>query len=108
MDGRCALLVPEFCKNNGMDVMLRVYGVGDHGGGPTRRDLERILEMNTWPIFPTYRFGTYHEFFAQAEQIRANLPTVSGELNSVFDGCYTTQSEWHWLPVRMIRMGIFL
>jgi alpha-mannosidase len=93
MDGRCALVVPEFCKSNGLNAMLRVYGVGDHGGGPTRRDIEKIIEMNQWPIFPTFKFSTYGEFYRLAEQNRAALPIVEGELNFIFDGCYTTQTR---------------
>ncbi|MEA4888022.1 MAG: glycoside hydrolase family 38 C-terminal domain-containing protein [Clostridiaceae bacterium] len=93
MDGRCAMIAPQFCKDYGLNVALRVYGVGDHGGGPTRRDLEKIIDMNSWPIFPRYKFGTYHEFYQAAEQIKAQLPVVSGELNFIFDGCYTTQTR---------------
>jgi len=93
IDGRCALAAPAFCHRHGMTTMLRVYGVGDHGGGPTRRDLERIREMDAWPIFPNYRFGTYHDFYRQAEALRSGFPLVTGELNAVFDGCYTTQTR---------------
>ena len=93
MDGRCATLVPAFCKKHGMDAMLRVYGVGDHGGGPTRRDIEKIIDMDRWPIFPAFKFSTYGEFYRRAEQVRDALPVVEGELNFVFDGCYTTQTR---------------
>ena len=93
MSGRCALAVPAFCEKHGLDSMLRVYGVGDHGGGPTRRDIERILAMNEWPIFPRYQFGTYHDFYRLAETKRMQYPVVTGELNPVFDGCYTTQTR---------------
>ena len=93
MDGRCALVVPEFCKKNGLDSMLRVYGVGDHGGGPTRRDIEKIIDMNAWPIFPAFKFGTYQQFYNHAEQNRGAFPIVEGELNFIFDGCYTTQTR---------------
>lgn len=93
IDGSCAIIVPDFCKKHGLGSALRVYGVGDHGGGPTRRDIERIIEMNAWPIFPSYRFGTYGEFFRLAEKNRGAYPTVEGERNFVFDGCYTTQSR---------------
>ena len=88
-----ALYVPEFCTEHQMDTMLKVYGVGDHGGGPTRRDLERMLDMSTWPIFPQIRFGTFHEYFDLMEQRADTLPQVHGELNFVFTGCYTTQSR---------------
>ncbi|MGE5599489.1 MAG: glycoside hydrolase family 38 C-terminal domain-containing protein [Bacteroidota bacterium] len=87
------LFVPEFCRRHGLDTALRVYGVGDHGGGPTRRDLERLREMGSWPVFPTIAFGTYKEFFAAAEKIAARLPEARGERNFIFTGCYTSQSR---------------
>lgn len=87
-----ALGAPKFCARYGMDTHMRVYGVGDHGGGPTRRDIERIIEMGTWPIFPVVRFGTYKEFYKKAEQA-AHLPEYTGELNCIFTGCYTSQSR---------------
>jgi alpha-mannosidase len=88
-----AYYVPEFCTRHNMDTMLKVYGVGDHGGGPTRRDIERITDMAGWPVFPRIKFGTYSEYFALAEKIRDQLPVVTGELNFVFTGCYTSQSR---------------
>ena len=77
----------------GLKTGLVVYGVGDHGGGPTRRDVERGLEMQTWRIFPTVSFGTFRSFFREAESVREKLPVVSGELNFFAAGCYTTQSR---------------
>jgi len=84
----------ELSKHSGgLRTGLIVYGVGDHGGGPTRRDVERILEMQTWPIFPEIRFGTFHEYFRLAEGVWDRLPVVDHELNAIFSGCYTTQSR---------------
>lgn len=85
--------VPGFCKENHTDTALCVYGVGDHGGGPTRRDLERILDMSTWPLMANIRFGAIRAFFQALEKSRAQLPEVDGELNYVFTGCYTSQSR---------------
>lgn len=93
IDSSMALYVPEFCKKYDMNTMLKVYGVGDHGGGPTRRDIERIIDMNKWPVFPNIRFGTFAEFFALADKAAAKLPEVKGELNFIFTGCYTSQSR---------------
>lgn len=78
---------------SGFKTGLIVYGVGDHGGGPTRRDVERAIEMMEWPIYPKIKFGTFHEFFHEAESVRASLPLVEKELNFIFNGCYTTQSR---------------
>jgi alpha-mannosidase len=93
INAKMALYVPEFCSAHHMDTMLRVYGVGDHGGGPTRRDLERIIDMNTWPVFPQFKFGAFAEFYQLAEKVADKLPEVEGELNFVFTGCYTSQSR---------------
>ena len=93
VDPSLALFVPSFCRQFGMHTALRVYGVGDHGGGPTRRDIQRIHDMDTWPVFPAVRSGTFAEYFAQVEKIAATLPEVKGELNFVFTGCYSSQSR---------------
>lgn len=90
---KAALNVPEFCKKYNMDTVLKVYGVGDHGGGPTRKDIELLLDMDSWPMFPNFKFGTYREFYNKIEEIKETLPVVEGELNFVFTGCYTTQSR---------------
>ena len=77
----------------GFKTGLIVYGVGDHGGGPTRRDIENAIEMQSWPIWPTVKFGTFREFFREAETIRDSLPVIDRELNYIFTGCYTTQTR---------------
>lgn len=85
--------VPVFCDMHGIDVMLKVYGVGDHGGGPTRRDVNRILDMMTWPVYPTITFGTYDGFFRELDAYRSNFPVVQEEINFIFTGCYTSQAK---------------
>ncbi|QHQ60930.1 alpha-mannosidase [Anaerocolumna sedimenticola] len=80
-------------RSGGLKTGLVVYGVGDHGGGPTRKDLERAIEMMEWPVFPQLRFGTFHDYFKAAETVRDKIPVVEQELNFIFPGCYTTQSR---------------
>ena len=77
----------------GFKTGLIVYGVGDHGGGPTRRDIENAIEMQSWPVWPTVKFGTLREFYQEAESVREKLPLIDRELNFVFAGCYTTQTR---------------
>jgi alpha-mannosidase len=86
----------EFSLSTGMKHMPVVYGVGDHGGGPTRRDLQRLIEMRTWPVFPNLEFSALHRFFRLAEQRATNVPNVVGERNFVFTGCYTSQARQKW------------
>jgi len=76
----------------GIDLAMLVYGVGDHGGGPTRRDLLAAREMSTWPIFPTLAFAPAQAFYRKLEQAGGGLPVLRGEMNNEFSGCYTTQS----------------
>lgn len=85
--------VPQLCERYGISDFLSVYGVGDHGGGPTRRDVERLITIGSWPIMPTVIFSTYGAFFAELEKAREKFPVVEGELNFVFTGCYTTQTR---------------
>jgi len=77
----------------GFKTGLIVYGVGDHGGGPTRRDIENAIEMQSWPVWPTVKFGTLREFYHEAESVRDKLPLIDRELNFIFPGCYTTQTR---------------
>ena len=76
----------------GFSFALLVYGVGDHGGGPTRRDLLMRREMDSWPIFPTLRCAPAHDYFARLGREGGSLPVLRGELNYEFAGCYTTQT----------------
>jgi len=84
--------VPDFCSRYGTNTTLRVYGVGDHGGGTTIRDVERITEIASYPIMANIRFGRYREFFDYLATL-SNIPEVHGEQNEIFSGCYSSISE---------------
>lgn len=81
-----------FTSQTGIRALMYVYGVGDHGGGPTRRDILRGLDMNGWPIFPNVQFSTSRAFYERVEREAGRLPTLDCELNFEFTGCYTSQS----------------
>ena len=89
-----AARLPRQCRDCGSPkIGLEVYGVGDHGGGPTRADLNLLREMQTWPVYPVLQFGTFRAFFREVETARVNYPVLTGEQNFVFTGCYTSQSR---------------
>jgi len=79
-------------RTTGLKDTLYVYGVGDHGGGPTRRDLEMGLELGQWPIYPRFQFSTPRRFFDTVAPQAGSLPVHRGELNAECTGCYTTQT----------------
>lgn len=93
MDPHMAYHVPGFCTKHNTRDALRFYGVGDHGGGPSRRDIEMIMDMQTWPLLPEIRFSTLHAFFHALEKSWDSLPVVEREFNFIFTGCYTAQSR---------------
>lgn len=93
IDPEMVMYLPGFCAQYGVTSGLKVYGVGDHGGGPTRRDIEKIIDMNGWPVFPRLVFGNYQEFFQEVEKVKEQLPEVHGERNFIFTGCYTSQAR---------------
>ncbi|NQU10011.1 hypothetical protein HQ590_04415, partial [bacterium] len=89
-----ALIEPliKFVKLTGGRHYMFVYGVGDHGGGPTRRDVLVGLDLATWPVFPEIRFSTARAFYEALATEATRLPVIRGELNCEFTGCYTTQT----------------
>ena len=83
----------DYVKESGLKDFLFLYGVGDHGGGPTRRDLRRFREISAWPVFPTIKLSTTNEFFSAVEKVNPDLPVINSDLNFIFEGCYTSQSN---------------
>ena len=86
------LTADKFHKNYHLFESMFVYGVGDHGGGPTRKDIEQKKRMNRKPVMPTLVFSTTHRFFDLVRN-RTKYPVVKKELNPIFEGCYTTHSD---------------
>jgi alpha-mannosidase len=93
IDHTVAEYAPELSRLTGTKTLLKVYGVGDHGGGPTRRDISRFIEMNSWPLYPKFTFGRLKDYFAGLEKNRDKLPLLNDEINFLCDGCYTTQTR---------------
>lgn len=88
-----ALPALKFFQANGIREWLNVYGIGNHGGGPTRREIDYYEEMRDWPIYPHIAFSTSKRFFESLPEDKlADLPILDHELNFEFTGCYTSQS----------------
>ncbi|MCF7686971.1 MAG: hypothetical protein K9M98_04150 [Cephaloticoccus sp.] len=75
----------------GMSHGMFFYGVGNHGGGPTRRQIERIRQLQADPTLPEIRLSTVGRFFAAiaADPALAKVPTLRGDLNKHAPGCYS-------------------
>ncbi len=85
--------VPDMFEKRGTKTALFVYGVGDHGGGPSRRDIETIKRLQSFPIAPKVLFSSYKNFFTELEKDIDKFPVYDTERNFLFTGCYSSQSE---------------
>ncbi len=91
-DNIAAALIP-FAKETGVKDWLNVYGIGNHGGGPTLKEVRYLQETMTWPIYPQVIFSTTAKCFEAMEaQLPDDLAVIDHELNFEFTGCYTSQS----------------
>ncbi|MDR2607606.1 MAG: glycosyl hydrolase-related protein [Treponema sp.] len=93
IDRRIAEYAPCIAGITGSKKLLKVYGVGDHGGGPARRDIGRIMEMNSWPLYPKFSFGRLRDYFDAVSGLKEKFPVLDDEINFICDGCYTTQTR---------------
>jgi alpha-mannosidase len=80
-------------KANGMTDICYFYGVGDHGGGPTREDLDAIRLLDRAAGFPLVRCATVSDYAAAVVDSGVALPEFHGESERVFEGCYITHAD---------------
>jgi alpha-mannosidase len=77
--------------------MMHLYGVGDHGGGPTRTMLDNAMRLTTPDVvFPKLQFSTATAFFADMERMLPGMkvPTWNDELYFQYHrGVFTTQAD---------------
>lgn len=68
------------------------FGVGNHGGGPTRENLESILRLMEDPDVPTLVWSSPAQFFESVRDNAEQVPTVRDELQHHAVGCYAAHS----------------
>lgn len=74
-----------------------LIGLGNHGGGPSRRHLADVVAWGKAHPEVEIRFSTLHGFFEalQAEiQGMKEVPAVSGELGFCLRGCYSSVQKF--------------
>ncbi|MDR1797641.1 MAG: hypothetical protein LBR44_09435 [Clostridiales Family XIII bacterium] len=86
-------VVEEFFDAYGVRVSMFVFGVGDHGGGPARRDIAVKRFLDKKPGLPRLVFSRACDFFDEALAAKADWPVHAGEQDFIFEGTYTTKSK---------------
>jgi alpha-mannosidase len=68
------------------------YGVGNHGGGPTKAMIEWIIEHKRFDGHELV-FSTPQAYFEAIAAHHARLPRVNVELQHTFPGCYSVMHD---------------
>ncbi len=85
----------QFESNTGFTRMLMLFGVGNHGGGPSLEMLSRIDRLKTLDIFPNIEHGTSRSYLEWLKaQDLSSVPVWKDELYLEYHrGTYTTQAK---------------
>ncbi|MHB1630148.1 MAG: glycoside hydrolase family 38 N-terminal domain-containing protein, partial [Bacilli bacterium] len=78
-------------KNQDAELGLLLWGVGDHGGGPSRHDLNTLQTLMNHTTDRQIVHSIPERYFAELQANGRRLPRYEGDLNPVFPGCYTSQ-----------------
>lgn len=84
----------DFERELGRKEVMFIYGVGNHGGGPTREEIRRAEKLKTLDWFPKVRTAAAGDFFGRVNEAeRKTLPTWNSELYLEYHrGTYTSQA----------------
>ncbi len=82
----------ELALKLGHDVPV-FWGLGDHGGGPTREDLDRIDAFRERETRVEVVHSSPEIFLDAVEEEGRKAPIFEGDLQRCFAGCYTSLSR---------------
>ena len=75
------------------DLVIHLWGIGNHGGGPSRKDLDDLAAMAEERPDLELIHSTPDAYFEELESRRASLPRREKDLNPWAVGCYTSMSR---------------
>ena len=73
------------------EVGIVLWGVGDHGGGPSRVDLTRLRELMEEDMDRQIIHSTPENYFRDIRESETPLPRHEKDINPWGVGCYTSQ-----------------
>jgi len=80
-------------KHAGEPCGVLLWGVGNHGGGPSRKDLRDLAGLIRRTPQPEIRHSTPEDYFRDLRRRRAALPGHRRDLNPWAVGCYTSMAR---------------
>jgi len=88
-----ARLEEWLARNPGKELVIHLWGIGDHGGGPSRRDLLDLDELERDRPDLDIVHSTPDAFFEELAARKPSLPRLARDLNPWAVGCYTSMSR---------------
>jgi alpha-mannosidase len=82
----------KMSQEQGIDFMF-FYGVGNHGGGPTIANLNRIRKLQDDFGYEVLVHGSPDSYFDNMTGLKPDIPIVQDDLQHHASGCYSTHSE---------------
>lgn len=73
-------------------LLMCFYGVGNHGGGPTRENLAMIEDLAARQDGPRVGFSDPWQYFQAVEAAGLDLPVLRNDLQHHASGCYAAHS----------------
>ena len=90
--GKAREKVENWMKSNpDKPVGLVLWGVGNHGGGPSRVDLQRLAELKSECAEFEILHSTPEAYFRELRASGTPLPRHENDINPWGPGCYTSQ-----------------
>lgn len=91
----------DAASNGSLANVACFFGLGNHGGGPTRLHIEQVREWSAAHREVKVIFSGLHRFFdALHREVRSKrkvLPVHRGEMNFVLRGCYSSVAKFKFL-----------
>ncbi|HPW17489.1 MAG TPA: glycoside hydrolase family 38 C-terminal domain-containing protein [Candidatus Aminicenantes bacterium] len=88
-----ARLEAWLAENPDGGLAIHLWGVGDHGGGPSRRDLAGLEALRRERRGLELVHSTPDDYFRELEAERPSLPRREKDLNPWAVGCYTSMAR---------------
>lgn len=77
----------------GEDELMMFYGVGNHGGGPTKENIRQIHELDARDDMPQMKMERTETYFKQMRESGREFPVVHSDLQHHASGCYSVTSR---------------
>jgi alpha-mannosidase len=79
--------------NLARDEGILLWGIGNHGGGPSAKDIVDISVIKEGQTEWDIRHGNPEEYFSLFSEKRESIPVFKGDLNPFAIGCYSSMKS---------------